>query len=79
MINEIRGHALLKGARGRPPVDIPSLARTLARLSEFAHANRAKIQSIDINPYIALPDGGCAVDALIVADELQPAAQREVG
>jgi acyl-CoA synthetase (NDP forming) len=75
MIHEIKGVALLKGARGRPPVDIPALAKTLSRLSIFAHANHATIKSIDINPYIVLPGGGMAVDALIVADEVVPAVR----
>lgn len=66
MIREVRGYALLAGARGRPPCDLEALADALARLSQFAAANRDTIESADINPFVALPQGGCAVDAFMV-------------
>ena len=66
MIDEIRGRAVLDGARGAAPADLNALADALARLSVFAAANAGGIESIDINPFIALPEGGVAVDALIV-------------
>ena len=68
MIREIRGHPLLEGARGRKRADIAALARSLARLSVFAAENAGKFDSIDINPFIVLPEGQGAVaaDALIV-------------
>jgi acyl-CoA synthetase (NDP forming) len=66
MIREIRGFPLLVGARGRKPADLVAIARTIAALSRFAMAYQRDIDSIDINPFIALPDGGVAVDALIV-------------
>ena len=37
-----------------------------AQLSVFAAEHADSIDSIDINPFIALPQGGVAVDALIV-------------
>ncbi len=66
MIDEIRGRAMLDGVRGAPPADLDALADALARLSVFADANAGRLESIDINPFIALPEGGVAVDALIV-------------
>jgi hypothetical protein len=66
MIRSIRSFALLDGARGRPRMDIATLARSLAALSRFAAAHRDDIDSIHINPFIALPSGGAAADALIV-------------
>ena len=66
MIDEIRGRAMLDGVRGAPPADLDALADALARLSVFADANAGRLESIDINPFIALPRGGAAVDALIV-------------
>ena len=66
MIDEIRGRAVLDGVRGAPPADLDALADALARLSVFAAANAGRLESIDINPFIALPQGGVAVDALIV-------------
>ena len=71
MIMSIRGAALLRGARGTPPADVSALARTLARLSTIAVEAGPRLQSIDLNPVLALPEGqGCfAVDALVHFDE----------
>ena len=43
-----------------------ALAHALVALSHFAAAHAHEIDSVEINPFIALPQGGCAVDALIV-------------
>lgn len=70
MIDCIRGRAMLDGVRGAPPSDIESLAEALSRLSVFAAANSGAIDSIDINPFIVLPKGAAAVDALIIPREV---------
>ena len=68
MIGEIEAAAVLDGVRGRPAVDRDALARALSRLSYIAAANADTIGSIDINPFVVLPEGhgALAVDALIV-------------
>jgi acyl-CoA synthetase (NDP forming) len=66
MIRETQGYALLDGARGRPKCNVAAVARALSRLSQFAHANAHSFDSIDINPFVALPDGALALDALII-------------
>ena len=66
MIDEIRGRAVLDGARGAPPADIDALANAISTLSIFAAENSDTIQTIDINPFLALPKGALAVDALII-------------
>ena len=66
MIDEIRGRAVLDGARGAPPADIDALANAISTLSIFAAENSNTIQTIDINPFLALPKGAVAVDALII-------------
>lgn len=68
MIDEIRGRALLKGARGAPPADIAALARALAAVSHFAAAAGETLQSLDINPFAVMPQGqgAMALDAMIV-------------
>ena len=67
MIRSIKGAPLLLGARGRPVADIPALARTLSRLSAFAAAAGPQLQSIDLNPVFAMPqgEGAYAADAVI--------------
>jgi acyl-CoA synthetase (NDP forming) len=67
MIRSIRGAPLLTGARGRPPADIPALARMLARLSVFAHQAGERLASVDLNPVFAMQagEGAFAADAVI--------------
>ena len=68
MMRDVKGFPLLDGARGAAPADIDALAGALSRLSQFAHENRDRIESIDINPFLVLPkgQGAFAVDALII-------------
>jgi len=66
MINEIQGRAMLDGVRGAPPSDLNALAEALSKLSVYAAENADKIETIDVNPFIVLPEGAVAVDALIV-------------
>ena len=67
MIRSIRGAPLLLGARGRAPADIKALAKMLSRLSAFASAAGPGLQSIDLNPVFAMPEGqgAYAADAVI--------------
>lgn len=74
MIRQIRGFPVLAGARGRPPVDLNAIARTIAALSRFAAAHADEVETIDINPFIALPEGGIAVDALIIRRDANASA-----
>lgn len=68
MIREIKGYALLQGARGAPPCDIHALADALVALSRFADARREDFSSVEINPLLALPDGQgvLALDAVLI-------------
>ncbi len=67
MIRSIKGAPLLLGARGRQPADVKALAAMLARLSVFAHQAGPALQSIDLNPVFAMPEGqgAFAADAVI--------------
>jgi acyl-CoA synthetase (NDP forming) len=67
MIRSIKGAPLLLGARGRPPADIQALAQMLSLLSAFAAAAGPRLQSIDLNPVFAMPQGhgAFAADAVI--------------
>ncbi len=67
MIRSIKGAPLLFGARGSKKADVKALAETLSRLSAFAAASGERLQSIDINPVFAMPEGegAFAVDAVI--------------
>jgi len=68
MIAEIKGIKLLQGVRGTPPSDIPALAEALVALSQFAAIHGDQLDSIDLNPFVVLPQGqgAIALDCLVV-------------
>lgn len=75
MIRSIKGAAILLGTRDRPPVDIRALAQMLSQLSVFAAAAGPRLQAIDLNPVLAMPEGqgAFALDAVIeVLPEVSP-------
>jgi acetate---CoA ligase (ADP-forming) len=74
MIGELRGVAMLEGARGQPPCDIDALAEALSKLSIFVAARRSQFTSIDVNPLLVRPkgQGAAALDALILTPEAAP-------
>jgi|HubBroStandDraft_4_1064222.scaffolds.fasta_scaffold00571_12 acyl-CoA synthetase (NDP forming) len=74
MIGELRGAAMLQGARGQPPCDVEALAEALSKLSIFVAAQRGQFTSIDVNPLLVRPNGqgAAALDALILTPEAAP-------
>jgi acyl-CoA synthetase (NDP forming) len=66
MILSVKGKSLLTGTRGRIPVDIEAIADALVALSDFSLRFADQVESVDLNPFIALPKGGYAVDAVVV-------------
>ena len=66
MLKELRMFPLLRGARGAQPADLGAIVDVLSRIDAISRALGRRIQSIDINPLIALPNGALAVDAVIV-------------
>jgi acyl-CoA synthetase (NDP forming) len=67
MIEEIKGYSLLKGYRGREPVDISTLEEYILRVSDFME-NNPRIKELELNPIFAYHDGAIAVDARIVLE-----------
>jgi acetyltransferase len=59
-----RGHAILRGARGRPAADCGALAAALVAMSDLA-LRHPEIDELDLNPVFAGPDGVVAVDWLM--------------
>jgi len=68
MIKEIRGYALLTGARGRAKADLDALAEVLVKVAGMALVLKDELAELDINPLIVLPEGkGVKVaDALLI-------------
>jgi acetyltransferase len=72
MTEEIRSAPLLRGARGRDPVDVDAVIETIGRLSQLV-TDFPAILELDVNPLVALPDadGGtnaAAVDVRLTVD-----------
>jgi acyl-CoA synthetase (NDP forming) len=68
MIERTTAGRLLKGYRGMPAGDEGSVLAALIALGRLANDLGDQIESIDINPVVALPDGqgAVALDALVV-------------
>jgi acetyltransferase len=71
MVQQIRGYTLLKGTRGRNPVDMEALYSVLLKAGCLAYDLKEIIAEIDINPLIVMEDGKGtrAVDALVLLHE----------
>ena len=71
MLAELRGAALLHGARGRPPADIAALADALVAVARLAETHRDSLRALDLNPLVVLDEGRgvVAVDWLIELEE----------
>ncbi|WP_081158577.1 acetate--CoA ligase family protein [Ensifer aridi] len=63
----LKSHKLLDGYRGGPKGDVAALIRTVAAVASYVVANASKLEELDINPIMVLPEGQGAVaaDALI--------------
>ncbi len=68
MLDDIESAPLLRGARGRDPVDEDDLIETVQRLSQLV-TDFPAIVELDINPLVATPDGVTAVDLQLTLDQ----------
>jgi len=64
-LRRLRLAKLFDGARGRPPLDVPSAVAAIAGLAE-AYAAETWVDEVDVNPLILRPRGCVAVDTLLV-------------
>ncbi|MFC7045658.1 acetate--CoA ligase alpha subunit [Halobacteriaceae archaeon GCM10025711] len=67
MVTEIKSAPLLRGARGRDPVDEGAVVESLQRLSQLV-TDFPAILELDVNPLVATPDGVQAVDIRLTVD-----------
>ena len=67
MIDEVRGFAVLRGYRGKPPGDTAALAQAIAALSALASLSEPTVLEAEINPLIVKPAGQgiVAVDGVV--------------
>jgi len=61
----LRGAAVLRGARGAPPADLPAVARVITRIAAVAAALGDRLESLEVNPLLVRGDRVEALDALI--------------
>jgi acetyltransferase len=66
LIAKTRVAKLIAGYRGKPALDKKALVKALLGLSRFAVAAGARLQSVDVNPFLLRRRGGVALDALVV-------------
>ena len=66
MMEEIKGYAVLQGARGEKPKDINALAEAISRISQLAWDFKDEIKEIDANPTIVYEKNLKIVDARII-------------
>ncbi|HEX2103279.1 MAG TPA: acetate--CoA ligase family protein, partial [Solirubrobacteraceae bacterium] len=72
LLLSLRSAAILRGARGRPPLDVDAAAAALAALSRVAAAH-PELCELEVNPLLVLPDGAVALDARAVPAPGAPA------
>lgn len=65
MLESLRAAALLRGVRGRPPVDLDAAAAAIAAVTSVA-AHHPEITELEVNPLLATPSGALGLDARIV-------------
>src|SRR5262249_6621143 len=66
MLAHLRAGKWLRGYRGARALDAEAVVAALIALGRLAVDLDEIVQSADINPFVALPRGGMALDALIV-------------
>lgn len=66
-ISRLKIEKLIVGYRGRPKGDLEATVTAVARAADYVVMNAARLEELDINPLMVLPEGHgvAAVDALI--------------
>ncbi len=75
MLLALRGAALLRGVRGRRPVDLDALAEAVSLVSRVG-AEHPELSELEINPLLATPSGAVALDARVVLGQSPSTSRR---
>ena len=67
MTEEIDAAAMLRGARGRSPVDLDAVVETIGRLGQLA-IEFPEVRELDVNPLLATSEGVTALDFRLAFD-----------
>jgi len=68
MIEEVKGYEILKGARGKKPVNTDALVKILMSVSKIGEKNK-KITELDLNPIIADEKSAKVVDIRVMSEK----------
>ncbi|MDB5507755.1 MAG: acetyl-CoA synthetase [Hyphomicrobiales bacterium] len=66
LIDRTRAGSLVRGTRGKPPLDRAALVAALLAVSDLMSDADGAIAEIDVNPFRLGESGGVALDALVV-------------
>jgi hypothetical protein len=66
LIDRTKAAKLIDGYRGQRGYDRAAVARALVALGALARDLGDVIEAVDVNPFVALPEGGYALDGLVV-------------
>ncbi|GAB2899625.1 acetate--CoA ligase family protein [Paralcaligenes sp. KSB-10] len=74
MIGELKTAPLFSGFRGAPPADVAALADAIVQVSHFALSAGSALDSVELNPFVVLPEGqgALALDAVLQTCALPP-------
>lgn len=79
MVGSIRSFPLLTGTRGEKPVDLDAVVEAIQRLAQLVQEHDSIVE-VDVNPFLATPEGALALDARIrlggVAGEQEPTGSK---
>jgi acyl-CoA synthetase (NDP forming) len=79
VLERTRAALLMRGYRGRPPLDFDAAVDALIALGRLAADLGDVIEAVDVNPFVVLPRGGMALDALVVLRGGAPRRSSEPG
>jgi acetyltransferase len=71
MLAQTRAARLMHGYRGGPALDVEAIIQALRALGRLAVDLADVVDSVDVNPFMAMPQGGMALDGLIVLQQRQ--------
>lgn len=71
MVGQVRAFPLLEGVRGEEGVDVDGLVEAIQRVSQLVGTFH-RIEELEMNPFLARPEGGLALDARIRLGERPP-------
>ena len=66
VLERTRAAQLMRGYRGGPALDMDAAIDALMALGRLAADLGDVIEAVDVNPFVVLPRGGMALDALVV-------------